>query len=362
MIKRYAHLLAHYSLSLKKGEKVLIHTTTVAEDLAREVYREALKIGSIPEVELDFRGKRRILMEEGNAEQLAYLPTLYKKAIEEYDAYLFIRAPYNHAENKSLKKGSVQKRSKALMPIHNTYSLRTAKRALKRTLCEYPTAASAQIAGMPLEQYETFIFKACKLCDKDPIASWKKVSKMQQGIVDYLNKSENIRYKGPRTDVSFSVKKRIWINSDGQTNMPSGEVFTSPIEDSVNGTVFFDYPAIFKGEEVKNVTLQIKDGKVVKWKAERGQGLLDMVMKIKGARFFGEVAIGTNYDITIPTKNILFDEKIGGTIHMALGQSYKQTGGQNESSLHWDLISDMTQGSIFADGTKIYDNGKFLIK
>ncbi len=361
MIKKYAHLLVNYSLSLNKGERVLIKTTTLAEDLAREVYREAIKIGAIPEVELDFRGKRRILMEDGNDDQLSFLPTLYEKAIREYDAYISIRAPFNHAEDKGLNKENLKKRSEALSPIHKIYSERTGTRKLKRTLCEYPTDASAQIAGMALEDYQNFIFRACKLYDKDPIASWKKVRTSQQKIVNYLNKTDIIRYKSLKSDVTFSVKGRTWINSDGQTNMPSGEVFTGPIEDSVNGKVFFDYPTMFKGEEVRNVELQITNGKVIKWKAETGQDLLDTAMKIKGARYFGEVAIGTNYDITTPTKNILFDEKIGGTIHMALGQSYHQTGGRNESLIHWDLISDMTNGSIYADGTMIYENGKFII-
>lgn len=361
MIKAYAQLLTHYSLSLKPGERVYINTTTLAEDLAREVYREAIIIGAIPEVELDFRGKKRILVEEGNDEQLGFVPTTYERAIKEYDAYLFIRAPFNHAENRGLNKEKLKKRSAALKPIQKIYSKRTATRNLKRTLCEYPTAASAQIAGMSLEDYEHFIYKACKLYDKNPVASWRRVSKKQQKIVNYLNKSSTIRYVGPKTDVSFSVKGRTWINSDGQTNMPSGEVFSGPIEDSVNGKVFFDYPSMYRGEEVRNVELRIKDGKVIKWKAERGEDVLNDVLKLKGAKYFGEVAIGTNYDITRPTRNILFDEKIGGTIHMALGQSYYQTGGRNESVIHWDLISDMTKGSIYADGNLIYENGKFLI-
>ena len=361
MIKKYAHLLTHYSLSLKEDEKLLIHTTTLAEDLAREVYREALHIGAIPEVQLNFRGKDKILLDEGRENQLRHEPVMYKKAIEEFDAILFIRAPFNHAETKNIDPAKRKKRAKYQSSLSRIYAERTGTRALKRTLCEFPTAASAQIAGMSLEDYQHFIFNACKLYDDDPIKSWQEMGKMQQSVVDYLNDCSVIRYKSPKSDVTFSVNNRLWINSDGQTNMPSGEVFTGPVEDSVNGHVNFDYPTMFRGEEVRNVNLHIKDGKVVKWAAERGQKLLDEVMSIKGANYFGEVAIGTNYNITTPTKNILFDEKIGGTIHMALGQSYKQTGGTNESAIHLDLISDMTKGEIYADGEKIYENGKFLI-
>ncbi|HHB52662.1 MAG TPA: aminopeptidase, partial [Saprospiraceae bacterium] len=183
----------------------------------------------------------------------------------------------------------------------------------------------------------------------------------QQAAVDLLNKREFIQYKGEGIDISFKTTGRIWMNSDGQTNMPSGEVYTSPVEDSVNGVVQFTYPAIFQGHEVEGVTLWVKDGYVEKWEAKRGNEFLTQILKTEGARRFGEAAIGTNYDINRFTKNILFDEKIGGTIHMALGQSYLQTGGQNKSSVHWDMIAGMQNGGeIWADGEKIYQNGRFV--
>jgi aminopeptidase len=171
-----------------------------------------------------------------------------------------------------------------------------------------------------------------------------------------------MRYISKDTDISFSTKDRIWINSDGRANMPSGEVFTGPVEDSVNGTIFFSYPGVYMGHEVENVRLWVKDGLVERWEATRGKDFLNYIFTIPGARRFGEAAIGTNYDISRITKNILFDEKIGGSIHMAIGQSYLHTGGNNESSVHWDMITDMTEaGEIWADGEKIYEKGKFLI-
>ena len=214
---------------------------------------------------------------------------------------------------------------------------------------------------MSLEEYEQFIFNACKLYEDDPKAAWLKVRERQQAVVDYLNKAEHVQYKNGKTDISFSVAGRTWINSDGRTNMPSGEVFSGPVEDSVNGTVYFNYPSIFMGTEVRGITLEVENGKVKKWSAEQGEEVLDKVFEIDGARFFGEVAIGTNYSIQQPTKNILFDEKIGGTIHMAVGQSYKQTGGKNMSAIHWDMITDMKNGGeIFVDGELAYKDGKFL--
>jgi len=232
---------------------------------------------------------------------------------------------------------------------------------LVRSLCQYPTNASAQEAGMSLEEYQNFVFTACHLYSEDPAAEWRKIRAEQQRYVDFLNQAKKITYKGPQTDITFSVAGRTWINSDGRVNMPSGEVFSGPIEDSVNGTVHFDYPSIYLGREVSGVTFEVVNGEIKEWSAERGQEVLEEVMAVEGARYFGEVAIGTNYNVQQATKNILFDEKIGGTIHMAVGQSYIQTGGKNKSVIHWDLISDMTEGEIWADGERIYEKGKFLI-
>jgi len=215
---------------------------------------------------------------------------------------------------------------------------------------------------MSLSDYEQFVFGACKLFSADPMAAWLNVRASQQRIVDHLNRCSMVRYLGNGTDISFSTQGRIWMNSDGQTNMPSGEVYTSPVEDSVNGTVHFSYPCLYQGNEVEGVTLWVKDGFIERWEARRGKDFLDLIFEMPGTRRFGEAAIGTNYDINRMTKNILFDEKIGGTIHMAIGQSYLQTGGKNESPVHWDMITDMTQGGeIWADGEKIYQDGKFLI-
>ncbi|HKK79937.1 MAG TPA: aminopeptidase, partial [Phaeodactylibacter sp.] len=197
--------------------------------------------------------------------------------------------------------------------------------------------------------------------EDDPMQSWLAVREKQQQIVDLLDSRQEVRYVGKGTDISFRTDGRKWINSDGRTNMPSGEVYTSPVEDSVNGVIHFSYPGIYMGREVEGVTLQVKDGYIEKWEAERGKDFLDELFQIEGTRRFGEAAIGTNYNINQMTKNILFDEKIGGTVHMAIGQSYLQAGGKNQSTVHWDMITDMTkEGEIHADGEKIYEKGRFL--
>lgn len=361
ILEKYARLLVHYCLEIKEGDQFYLKSTTLAEPLVREVYRQAIRAGANVEVELEFREKGRILLAEGREGQLRYVPPFFKKAMEEFDAYLYIRAPFNLREDQNNEPGKVQIRQDALKGVNKTYFERTATRELKRNLCQYPTQAAAQEAGMSLEEYEQFVYGACKLFDEDPVQSWVNVRNWQQQIADVLNSRDEIHYKGDGIDIRFRTKGRTWINSDGRTNMPSGEVYTSPIEDSVNGVIRFSYPAIYMGHEVEDVTLYVKDGYIEKWEARRGGEFLTHIFQMEGTRRFGEAAIGTNYNINRLTKNILFDEKIGGTVHMAIGQSYLQAGGKNESSVHWDMITDMTRGGeIYADGEKIYENGRFL--
>lgn len=362
LLEKYANLLVNYCVELQPGEKLLVRTTTLAEPLVREVYKKALEAGGHMEVEFEFREQHRMLYAYGNDDQLQYVPTLLDKGLRSFDAYIYIRAPFNLMDEESSDPARRKISKEALSPLYKIYSQRTATREMKRSLCQYPTLSAAQNAKMSLQEYEQFVFNACGLFEDDPIQKWLNRRKDQQKIVDLLNQKSKIRYKkGDSIDVSFSVKDRIWINSDGQTNMPSGEVYTGPVENSVNGKIHFTLPALYMGRELEDVTLWVKDGRVEKWEAKGDVGFLDEVFAMKGARYFGEVAIGTNYDITQLTRNILFDEKIGGTIHMAIGQSYYQTGGKNESPIHWDMITDMTDGGeIYADDEMIYQNGKFL--
>jgi aminopeptidase len=361
-IEKYAKLLVEYSLYLKENEKVFVRSTTLAEPLLKEFYKEAIRAGAIVEFEIAFKDQEEILLEHGNKKQLQFLSPSYTTAVKEFDAYLVIRASQSPGDVYNISDENRSVRSDAISPFNKMYFERLGNGSLKRSLCQFPTEAAAEIAGMNLESYTNFIQSACFLDCDDPAVEWKKLSQMQQGIVDYLNRCDKIIYRNSSFEISFSVKDRIWINSDGKANMPSGEVFTSPVENSVNGEVYFNYPSLMWGEEVYGVRLIVKNGEIVEWSAEQGKDVLDKVFKIEGSRWFGEVAVGTNYNIQQPTKNILFDEKIGGTIHMAVGQSYLQTGGKNHSTIHWDLITDMKEGGeILADGNLIYKNGKFLI-
>lgn len=359
--QKYASLLLDYCLEIKEGQKLYIKSTTLAEPLLRELYREGVRRGAHVVIDMSFRGQNKIFMDNANEDQLAFATPNYTEAMHQYDAFLVVRAPFNLREDQNIDGDKRRFRSSALKHLNKAYFDRTASGDMVRSLCQYPTQASAQEAGMSLEEYRDFVFKACNLDKPYPEKAWLEVREKQQSIVDYLNTVDKVRYVGKGTDISFSVKGRTWINSDGRTNMPSGEVFTGPIEDSVNGEVFFEYPSIFMGTEVQGIKLEVKGGNVVNWSAEKGNEILDDVFKNEGARRFGEVAIGTNYSIQRATKNILFDEKIGGTIHMAVGQSYKQTGGLNQSPIHWDMIAEMKDGGqIYTDDKLIYENGVFL--
>lgn len=362
VLNTYARLLVNYCLEIQPGERLHVRSTTLAEPLVREVYREALAAGALVDINLSIREQGRLLLTEGNDEQLAFVPPAFRQAMETYDAYLFIRAPFNLREDQNIDPERSKKRSAALSGVMKTYFKRTGTRDLKRSLCQYPTQAAAQNAGMSLEEYEAFVYQACQLHTDDPQQAWLDVRARQQKVVDHLNACSLVHYKGPHVDLSFSTKGRTWINSDGRTNMPSGEVYTSPVEDSVNGHIHFSLPGIYQGNEVEGVTLYVKDGYIERWEAKRGKEFLDRIFSLDGTRRFGEAAIGTNYNINQITRNILFDEKMGGTVHLAIGQSYLQAGGKNESSVHWDMITDMTEGGeIYADDEKIYENGQFLL-
>ena len=362
MFDKYADLLTNYCVEVQPGEKVYVKTTTEAEPLVSELQRAVLEAGGVMDVEFVYRSQLETLLAKGNESQLSHISPLNIEGIKNYDCYIHIMAPFEDQGSDMDNAEAHAIYSKARAEIMKSYFTRTADRSLKRTLCQFPSPRAAEIAGMSIEDYSDYVFRCCKLNLDDPIAGWKQVHDFQQRIVDHLNNKETVRYTNNKSDISFSTKGRTWINSDGKTNMPSGEVYTSPVEDSVNGHIVYDVPTMYKGSPVENIKLEVKDGYVESWEAEVGQDVLDKVFQIDGARRFGEAAIGTNENIDRITRNILYDEKMGGTVHMAIGQSYLQAGGKNESAVHWDMLAEMRNGGkIFADDELIYENGKFLI-
>ena len=237
------------------------------------------------------------------------------------------------------------------------------EKSLRWVVTQFPCQAEAQEAEMSLAEYEEFVFQSGMLDQDDPAAAWRQLSESQERLVTFLNKVSELRFMTAKgTDLRLGVKARTWINCDGKENFPDGEVFTGPIEDATEGTVVFDFPSVHGGREVQGIRLQFKAGRIVEASAAKGEDfLLKMLDQDEGARTLGEVAIGCNYAIQRHTRNTLFDEKIGGTFHVALGAAYPESGGKNKSGLHWDMVCDLrTGGRIEVDGRLISENGRFL--
>ncbi|HOA74796.1 MAG TPA: aminopeptidase [Phycisphaerae bacterium] len=364
-LDKLANVLVTYSVAVKKDDLVRISGSTVALPLIRAVYREVLRAGGHPVLRLVDDECTDIFFAEAGPKQLAFLNPLAMQEIETIDCTIGIWADANTKSMSRVDPARQAAASQARKPIMETFLKRAAlkgKRKLRWTGTQFPCEAAAQDAERSLSQYEDFVFGAGLLDRKDPAAEWRKISERQQRLADYLNKTREIRFRTPAgTDLRVGVRGRRWINCDGHENFPDGEVFTGPIEDATEGTVVFSFPAVHGGREVHDIRLTFKAGKVVDAYASKGEDfLIQMLDQDKGARILGEIAIGTNYAITEYTKNTLFDEKIGGTFHAAVGSAYPETGGKNTSGLHWDMVCDLRSGGVIeADGKVISKNGRF---
>jgi aminopeptidase len=365
--QKFAGALIHYALGIRPGDRLLVVSTPLAAPLLREVYREALRAGAHPTTRIELEELAGLLLREGSEEQLRYLSPARREEAEHYDAILRIGAVENTMAQSAIDPARIAMVRRADAPVSARLQERVARKELRRTGTLFPTQAYAQQAGMALADYEDFVFASCLLDRDDPAAAWRALAVEWQRIADFLATRDEIRIVAPGTELTYRVGGRHWINSSGSNetgsmNFPSGEVYTGPLEDSVNGTVRYTYPAIYQGNVVEDVRLTFRDGRVVEASAGRGQALLEAMLDLDpGARYVGEVAFGLNENIGRFTSNILFDEKIGGTMHMALGQSYPLSGGKNQSALHWDLICDLREGQVYADGQLCYANGRFTI-
>jgi aminopeptidase len=361
-IVKMAETITKYSLNLKPGEQVLVLASVPALPLVREFYLAALAAGALPFVRTLHPELDEVLYRNGSDEQLRFVPASDRLDIETCSARLAIRGDENLATLAGADPTRLAVGRKARKPLMDTFMERKGRGELKSCLTQYPTNASAQEAGMSLVQYADFVFGAC-FCDRpDPVAEWQKLSAEQQQYVDFLNSVKTLRVEGPGTDLTVSVNGRKWVNSDGKANFPSGEVFTGPVEDSAEGRITFDVPTLFTGHAVEGIEFEFRSGRVAKASAARGDDMLQSALDTdERSRFLGEFAFGLNYGVTRPTRNILFDEKMGGTIHLAIGAGYPETGSTNRSAIHWDMIKQMQQGRVYADGKLAYENGKFKV-
>lgn len=361
-LEKLAELLVNYSTEVKKGDFVLVGCEDISEPWMKEVVKEAVKAGAHVETMLESHEVKNIKLRYCTDEQLQEEYFIQKIALEKADVWLTAWGSRNTKVNSNISAHKLQLAAKGAASWRKIYSQRMGDGSLRWCGTQFPTYADAQEASMSLEEYEDFVYGAGLLDKEDPVSEWRRISKEQEKWVKYLNSKKELHIISQGTDIEVNIEGRKWINCDGKVNFPDGEIFTSPVEDKVNGHITFSFPGIYMGKEIEGISLEVKNGKVVKAFAEKGEDLLNKLLAIdEGASRFGEVAIGTNYGIQKFTRNMLFDEKIGGTIHMAIGDSMPEAGGENRSNIHWDMLCDMRNGGkIFADGELFYENGKFI--
>ncbi|OLV17572.1 aminopeptidase [Deinococcus marmoris] len=352
--KAHARLLTDYCIAAQLGERVLVQTTTLALPLVEELHRLLLERGATPLIRLEYPTQLEDFQRLASDALLDATEPLLLAEVESLAASIRILTPSTPAEG--LDPQRVARHRTALNPVARA-------RAQRRwNLSLYPTAYGAEAAQMSLSEYEAFVSSAMFLDTPDPVAKWGEIRELQATLIERLARASEVRIVGEDTDLTLNIGGRTWVNSDGKRNMPSGEVFTGPIETSANGQILFDLPTVYGGAAVRNVRLTFKDGLVVDARAEQGEAALLAALETDdGAKWLGELGIGSNAGIQRPSQNILFDEKIGGTVHLALGNGYPETGGTNISALHWDLIKDLRQGGqILLDGEVFQDGGKFM--
>jgi aminopeptidase len=361
-VERLADLIAGYSLDLREGQVVRIDGFEVAAPLAVALFRSALRAGAHPYTSLTLDGLHEILVDEGSEEQLDYVSPVAWHELEALDAQVTI---WSEANTRSFTRAD-ERRHGMLIAAQRRLAKRRWERIAAGELAWcgtlHPTQAHAQDADMSLDEYERFFFGACHADEPDPAAHWRVVAEGLTARAATLATVRELRIVGLDPDLRVGVGGRTWLAAEGKLNMPDGEVFTSPVETEAEGDVRFTFPAIFQGREVEDVRLRFRDGTVVHAEASRGERYLRELLDLdEGARVLGEVAFGLNYEIDRFTRNILLDEKIGGTMHLALGAAFEQAGGRNSSALHWDMICDLREeGEVYADGELVWRAGAFV--
>jgi len=363
-IEKLAGVLVNYSVAVQPGDKVMVQGGTLAAPLLKAVYAKVLQAGGHPFVRVSLPGMEELFFRYASDEQLQHIPEPAKVIYETYDAIISLGGTENTKALSGVDPAKMVTSQRAQTELFKVFMERSTAGELNWVGTLFPTNAHAQDAEMSLDDYEDFVFGACLPDMDDPVGHWKRFSAWQEKIVTWLEGKEHVRVIGPETDLRLNVAGRTFINCDGKNNMPDGEVFTGPVEDSVEGHVNFSYPTIYQGREVEGVQLWFENGRVVKAKADKNEDFLLQMLDIdEGARYVGEFAIGTNKGITRFTRSILFDEKINGSFHMALGRSIPESGGKNESAIHWDMVCDLRDGGeIWVDDQLLYKNGEFVIE
>jgi aminopeptidase len=362
-VQNLAKILVQYSTAVKKDEVVVISGASSAEPLVLATYEEVLRAGGYPIVQMAPEEAQASFYRLAADHQLDWVSPTSQWIYENADVVISVISDENTRALSNVDPAKQARTQQARKGLSDTMMRRAADGSLRWSLTAFPTHGMAGEAGMSLTEYEDFYYKACLATDADPVTAWARTSDETERLTEWIQGKEEVHITGPGTDVRLNVSGRTWIPCTGKHNMPDGEFFTGPVEDSAEGEITFHLPASYAGREVAGVRFRFEGGRVVDATAEKGEEFLtEMLDTDEGARRLGELGIGTNYGISTGTKEILLDEKIGGTVHMAIGMSYPESGGVNESAVHWDMVCDLRQGgTITVDGTEIQRDGQFVI-
>jgi aminopeptidase len=362
-VERLAELIVGHSLGLRKGQLLRIDGAAVAAPLIVALHRAAIRAGAHAYTKAELDGIAELLVGEGSDEQLTYISPIEWREVELLDSLVTIWSETNTRSFSQFDPVRHQRYIATERKLANKRWQRVSAGEMSWCGTLYPTQAHAQEAEMSLAEYEDFVYRACHVLEgEDPAAHWRDVSAKLADRAVELGRVRELRIVGLDTDLRVVVEGRRWKAANGRLNMPDGEIFTSPVETETEGDIRFTFPALFNGREVEDVRLRFESGRVVAAEAARGNDYLQALLEMDaGARTPGEIAFGLNYEIDRFTRNILFDEKIGGTMHLALGSGFPELGGQNESGLHWDMICDVrVDGEVYADGELIWRAGSFV--
>jgi len=347
-IVEHAKIVTEWSTDVKRGDRVLIRATPESHDFVVALYKEIAAKGGMPLSLMSTEEMDRAFFDGADEDTINLAPEHFEALLEKVDVMIAVRAPNNTKAMANVDSKRVIQRSVAMKRVMELYLSK------RWCLTVHPTAALAQQADMSMSEYQEFVYNATLL-------DWREESKLLYKMKEHLERHKDVRFTGPETDLYASTEGRIWVASDGKHNMPSGEVFTAPVEDTVEGKIYFDIPFLQQGKVIEGVRLTFEKGEVVDFSAEKAEATLKEIIEIDaGSRRLGEMAIGTNRGIKQYTLNMLFDEKIGDTIHCALGRAYKDNNGTNESAVHVDMIKTMIEGEITAGDEVIYSKGKYF--
>jgi len=357
-----AEVLCSYSLEVGEGDTVLIDGPPLAQPLIVELVRRATELGAHPMVRPRLERVQATFLAEADDAQLRAVTRLDQIEVEAPTRALSIWGQRNNRFASGIAADRQAIRSAATRPLFERFFEREAQGEVRWCGTAFPCDAAAQDAGMSLTDWEDFVYSAGHLLDANPVAFWEEQSARQERIADRLQHVRELRILGADTDLTMDVSGRRWMNADGHQNFPDGEVFTSPVEVATRGHIAFSLDAPYNGNDVAGVRLWFEQGKVVREEATKGGPFLSQMLDMDaGARYLGEVAFGLNDEIRTGTRDTLFDEKIGGTCHVALGMGFPEAGGNNSSGLHWDMVCDLRAGGeVHADGDVIYRDGRFL--